>query len=678
MTVQAVNGDRHLSPAAASLPASPRAAGEEQAWAALAHAVAGRPRVRVSRDRGRSYPRSCERALTAQLPASPAAVLLYDAAGGARCLVADFDVSRGGRAQVDADAARFAALIASCGGRSFADASPNGGRHVYVIWSAPVSVTELRPVMRALRVLFPSLDITPMSNPSEGCIRPPGAAHRSGGHQVLTTALDEALAAVQAPCGPDVWAALLERLAPQLAVLAAGEADCLDVGTHVPRPGGPSARLSARIEAIAATGTYDPALYASPSEARQAVITAAVGAGWTLPDLAARIERGQWPGLAALFARYRRAPAIRSALARDWRKAVAFVERGKLVRQATTRDPSHSGGVPRPKNSRHRSADLAGMYGQIRGWWNAVLAIERIRYTGPGGLSKRLVLRALGAMAQRRGTLYLDVGRRSLALACGLDDSTVSEILRDLREEDDPLLVLIEDQRGERGDLYELRIPNAAAEIARWRSWRSGRIAAIHPAFRALGGARALVYEALSSEPTRRRDVIHDAALPPSTVAEALQLLAEHGLAENVPGQGWRRGPVALDDVADLLGVLEQVEALIAEYAVERAAWHAILGIVHPLHVPDVAGAGADAGADAPPWWPDGHDHPPEGPDETAYDQDLDEAAQLEEIVAMLHRELGAIALGTYAPEDLTDPRYGVYAAVGAVGVAPGSGVATG
>lgn len=626
-------------------------------WESLAPVVAGRPRVRVSRDRGRSYPRSCERALTAALPAAPAAVLLYDAAGAARCLAADFDVKRGGRARVDEDAARFAALVEACGGRSFSDVSPTGGRHVYVIWSAPLSITELRPVMRALRELFPSLDITPMANPSEGCIRPPGAAHRAGGHQMLTTPLDRALAAVAAPCGRDVWAALLERLAPQLAVLAAGEADCLAAGTHVPRPGGPAARLSARMEAIAATGRYDPALYGSNSEARQAVITAAVGAGWQLADVAARIERGHWPGLAALFARYRRPTVIRAALARDWRKAVAFVERGKLRRQISTRGLSHSGGSPGLRQSRQRSVDLAVIYGQIRGWWNAALAIERIRYTGAGGLSKRVVLRALGAMAQCRAALYLDVGCRSLALACNLDDSTVALALRALREEDDPLIVLIEDQRGERGDLYELRIPDAVAETARWRSWKAGRIAAIHPAFRVLGAARALVYEALTSEPTRRRDVIHDAALPARTVAEALTVLAEHGLAENVPNHGWRRGPVALDDLAETLGVLEIVEALIAEYAAERADWRAYLGLVDQLYVPDVLGHGANAGADAPPWWPPGEHDPPDG----QLGADDAEAAQLEQAAAMLRRELGAIALGTYAPEDFTDPRYGVY-----------------
>src|ERR1700738_3392514 len=110
----------------------------DRAWALLAPAIAGRPRVRVSGDGGRTSPGRAERALDGCLPDAPAAVMLFDAAGAARCLAADFDVSRGGRAQVDTDAAGLAALIEGCGGRTVADLSPTGGRHVYVLWTAPV------------------------------------------------------------------------------------------------------------------------------------------------------------------------------------------------------------------------------------------------------------------------------------------------------------------------------------------------------------------------------------------------------------------------------------------------------------------------------------------------------------------------------------------------------------
>lgn len=75
-------------------------------------------------------------------------------------------------------------------------------------------------------------------------------------------------------------------------------------------------------------------------------------------------------------------------------------------------------------------------------------------------------------MAQMRGARQLDIGRRGLALNCGLDDSTVSAVLRALREEEDPVIELLQGDRGERGDLYTLRIPDGALEAAAWKRWR--------------------------------------------------------------------------------------------------------------------------------------------------------------------------------------------------------------
>ena len=625
-------------------------ASPEHVWKLLASAIAGRSRVRVSRDGGRTYPGRAERALDDRLPGDPAAVLLFDAAGCARCLATDFDVSRGGRDQVDADADGFAALIEACGGRTVADVSPTGGRHVYVFWSAAVPISELRPLMRALQARFPSLDPAPMLNPTAGCIRPPGAAHRSGGHQVLTTPLPVAQAAVAAPCGPQVWSALLDALAP-------GADPTAPQAPETAAPG-PRRGLSARIERIARTGVYDTDRYATPSEARQAVITAAVAAGWTLAELAAQVEARTWTGLAGLYERYRR--GARGALARDFRKAHAFLARKKNGPESTTRVPPHS--APPLMNLSGAAQFQFGpvdddVYGWLRSWATGMRALERLRYRGRGTARRRL-WRAIGQMAQRVGSAVLAVGRRSLAIAAGLDDTTVSELLRELREEDDPWIVLLDNERGVEADLYQLRIPDAVAETARWRSWRAGRIEAPHPAFRVLGAPAGLAYEALSSEPLPRRDLAREADLPDTTLDRALTELAAHGLAERVPHEGWRRGPADLETLADTLGATELVQAQINAYAVERAAFRALHGLPATRPAPT-----AYAGPHTPACWPDRLDAPdPTGPDDDAYDQALAELDQLEEILALLHRELGAITVGTGAPEDppTGDPRYGL------------------
>jgi hypothetical protein len=118
-------------------------------WRALAPVLAARGRMRLSYDAGRSYPRKLERGLTREPPPCPAAVHIYDDRGETRVLAADFDVKRAaGRgaadpvAQVAADAAALAALVRACGGRGFGDVSPNGGRHGYLLWAAPLPFSE--------------------------------------------------------------------------------------------------------------------------------------------------------------------------------------------------------------------------------------------------------------------------------------------------------------------------------------------------------------------------------------------------------------------------------------------------------------------------------------------------------------------------------------------------------
>ena len=88
-----------------------------------------------------------------------------------------------------------------------------------------------------------------------GQISPPGARHKSGGWRVLSTPLSEAMAAVEHPNGPEVWAALLDELAAELQAGRNRHGECTDHGDcsaelddtgvpWVPRLGG---RASARL-----------------------------------------------------------------------------------------------------------------------------------------------------------------------------------------------------------------------------------------------------------------------------------------------------------------------------------------------------------------------------------------------------------------------------------------------
>jgi len=152
------------------------------------------------------------------------------------------------------------------------------------------------------------MDPSPNQNLTDGLIRPPGSVHPSGGHQVLHGSLADAyeLAATGNP--PSVLSALQALLTDELAAVAARGQRPLPKANpdnpHLPRRSG-ARELAADYLRIATTGVYDTGKYRSPSEARQAVLDAAVWAGMDLPAVLARVENGTWPGLAAFCTRYR-------------------------------------------------------------------------------------------------------------------------------------------------------------------------------------------------------------------------------------------------------------------------------------------------------------------------------------------------------------------------------------
>src|SRR6478609_6294633 len=135
-----------------AMPAAPpsRQVAAAQAWSALAPLLAGRPRVRESRNGGHGYLRRWERPLTSRLPAVPAAVPIYSAAGDTRVLVVDLDSSRGGVDAVRRDAAAARELVRAAGGRVIADESPSGGMHVYVPFAAAIGFHQARDLALAL------------------------------------------------------------------------------------------------------------------------------------------------------------------------------------------------------------------------------------------------------------------------------------------------------------------------------------------------------------------------------------------------------------------------------------------------------------------------------------------------------------------------------------------------
>ena len=145
-----------------------------EAWRAVTPRLAGTPHVRISQDGGRTYPARHARRLPAEPPGQPCTVPVYDPSSATgRMLALDLDPGRVARdidggagpddrqhpadpaAELAAQAEELAGLVARCGGQVLADVSPSGGRHVFIVFAAPLPWLELRDVARALALRFP-------------------------------------------------------------------------------------------------------------------------------------------------------------------------------------------------------------------------------------------------------------------------------------------------------------------------------------------------------------------------------------------------------------------------------------------------------------------------------------------------------------------------------------------
>lgn len=564
-------------------------------WARWAPLLAQLPLMRLSPDGGESFGkwhggRRYERPLSTALPTVPATVYLCDPhTGTSRVLVADFDVSRGCSAEtVRAQAADFAARVQAAGGQTVRTVSPSGGRHVWVRLAEALPHDELRQLATAIARRYPSMD-TAVGASRFSQLRPPGAPHklargagRLSGFVLLDMTEQQEADALAHLCGPQVWAALLDEYAGELQASAPALDPC---GTALdaagvpwrPREGG-RRPLPAKYATLAVTGAW--AGYDSRSEARLAVLSSAAAAGWRLADVRTEMDSGRWPGLVRLT-------AYKSTwhLEHDWKKATSTSAPRKPGRNVHTRGRYSTPPTPyqeQPGSNHARSSELTD-YQMIRQWQNAVRIAERDpawrERMGRRQISIRLVLRALGAAAQMHGSTRTRFGVRSLGEATGLHESTVAKCLRRLREDQDALIVLDREAEGEHPDEYTLQIPDAYLDQSQWMRWRAGRITAIHPALWPLGGAAALLYEALSTAETGGADLSRLAALSPTATNEALRDLAAYGLAERGPA-GWRRGPAALDRAAGELDAWQLHAAMRDRHREDRRRWRDWLGII--------------------------------------------------------------------------------------------------
>lgn len=555
----------------------------EMTWA-LAPLIAGASTYRLGRWIGDrfQYPRPQKPPqITATLPTRPAAVLIHGADGSVATLCLDLDTSKALQGVVDDDARRLGNLLEGCGVRYVADVSPSGGRHLYIPLAERMSGPEARELVEAMTLLAPSLDPSPHQNVTDGCIRVPGSAHKSGGHQILTTPLTAAYDILRRRNAASAVAALRRVLAPELLRARELKDRTAKMTAAATAHGGirraPLAASQSPLRVLARTGLYDTARYASPSEARMAVLNHFAACGWTLEQV--RLELGdQFPGLAALYTTTDRQERLIDS---EWAEACRWIQKrgSQPTGRRTTRINDTS--PPEPTGGASRTSSKAGVHQLVNDLENVLYAVldHRLKERGRGGLSLRLLLRAVLGYMRTMETDLLDVGCRTFATALGKHHGTISRLLPMLQEASDGILTKVADARGRNADTYLIQLPQHFEQLARELSWRSGKIHGIRPVFRALGDVAALVYESIERgrlSPTTAA-IVRSTGLSRTAVETALVAMNSYNMIERRHGQWTITAGTSLTALARRLGALDDAAEQISRHRMQRAAWHAWL-----------------------------------------------------------------------------------------------------
>ncbi|MEO5779170.1 MAG: hypothetical protein ABIQ22_05270, partial [Arthrobacter oryzae] len=456
-----------------------------------------------------------------------------------------------------------------------------------------------RELVEAMTLLASSLDPGPHQNVTDGCIRVPGSLHKSGGHQILTTALSAAYDILRRRNPPAAVQALWRALAPELRraqelknrqAKAAAAAAIRGLGSAAVSPGGSQSPL----RVLARTGLYDTARYASPSEARMAVLNHFAACGWTLEQVRGELT-GQFPGLAALYAGTGRQERL---LNTEWAKACAFTQKPgtpeagkKSARINNTSRPLLTGGAI-------GSVTKAGVHQLVNDLENVLYAVldHRLKERGREGVSLRLLLRSVLGYMRTRESNVLDVGCRTFASGLGKHHVTIARLLPVLAAASDGILSKVGEARGRHADTYLIQLPAHFEQLARELSWRRGKIHGIRPVFRALGDVAALVYEAIERgrlSPTTAT-IVRATGLSRTAVETALATMSSYTMTERHHGQ-WRiTAGTGLTDLARRLGALDDAAEQISRHRKQRAAWHAWLDrhlipelVEHEIDVPE-------------------------------------------------------------------------------------------
>lgn len=383
-------------------------------WESLACVWSPRQYVRVDPRKAHTF--ATTRRLTDGAPAIgiPFALHLTDESGRFRLLALDFDAHHAGSTATTDLSACTTALTAAGIEHLVCSSGPSGGYHVWIRLSTAISPARLAPLVDAFTAAWPSLDRGPLTNPRTGCVRAPGAPHRSGGTSIPLG--DTTIRPVSLRLLRTVLTHLQDHPQSQAAATTTPSTVPvhIDVEGH-PHLAGPRRPLPTRLRALATT----PVTAGKDASAiGWSILLACAHARMQHHEVHRAAFTDRWPSLEFLrtqrTTRGDRTPRLDGGaeLARQWAKAVTAAS----YSPRTTSTPSAA-----RRTAEHAVADLLTRMNDTPRQW-----------AGKTGAQSRLVLLALAARTLAAATEQVHFSERDWALTAGLTRDTVADRLKEL------------------------------------------------------------------------------------------------------------------------------------------------------------------------------------------------------------------------------------------------------
>lgn len=312
----------------------------------------------------------------------------------------------------------------------------------------------------------------------------------------------------------------------------------------------------------------------SHSEARMAVLTAAIARGHSLASVSTMIgPGGPWEnGLGRAYHRYRH--GAERALHRDFHHALTWLCTNVLKHRHPQHKAKYSQGGSQGMGPRG-PLELRSWLANALSWADNEYRGHRFRWTVQAVL-QALAWSALAAGERVNGVWVVGVGGRSLSLATGLlSEDAVWRVLRDLRERQGAPLILTRQHLGVDADVYALTTQNPVAGSG---AAERVRVEPVHDAWSVLGHHRRRIYELIACHGlTDRADLYAAAAVSRSSGDEIVRDLEIVGLVTKTGRGTVGPGTATLDGIAAAHRTETTRADRLTRYRAERDQWRAWL-----------------------------------------------------------------------------------------------------